>query len=565
MSLQGKFDDLFAYAMKGQWDEVLQIYEKYPGAQKAKITKSEDTALHIAVSVGETDVAVELVGISHDGILEIENAKGNTALHIAAALGDLTVCTCLVSKNPYLIHMRNIYGETPLFLAALHGKRETFLYLHPLSKEEDLVRRNDGDNILHAAIAGDYFSLAMSIIHCYPGLADAVNENGLSPLHILASKPNAFQSSTRLGLFDRIIYQCLVIDELKEESPDVEAYIAKKSKKRKETLKYPENYVTCINLFGVLSFVFQTWILSLRGLHQSLSQVLKWKKESRDDTADEENPQQKSNSVQVGTLGISSTAMSSKSKGATKEPSKNLRMSHAKDKVGRERKIGEENVLKTSLSQGIKQSESQGCVGGQFPPNYDKIVLFLKLILKALLIILGIGIWRIKKIQRKKELHIWANCALDELVKHTTSYKFYENTGLDPKQIRGEKVEEEFAVLNDPINMSDQGKGLTSASRFKYYQKRRSDQIEIGKRRTPILVAANMGVTEVVEKILDKFPVAIQDLDSDNKNVVLLAVENRQPQVYNLLLNRKNIMKESVFRQLDKDGNSALHLAAQCK
>ena len=73
-----------------------------------------------------------------------------------------------------------------------------------------------------------------------------------------------------------------------------------------------------------------------------------------------------------------------------------------------------------------------------------------------------------------------------------------------------------------------------------------------------------MGVTEMVEKILEEFPVAIQDSDSENKNVVLLAVENRQPQVYKLLLQSK-IMKESVFRHLDKDGNSALHLAAQCK
>ncbi|KAL6185540.1 hypothetical protein ACLB2K_041672 [Fragaria x ananassa] len=72
-----------------------------------------------------------------------------------------------------------------------------------------------------------------------------------------------------------------------------------------------------------------------------------------------------------------------------------------------------------------------------------------------------------------------------------------------------------------------------------------------------------MGVTEMVEKILDKFPVAIPDVDSDNKNVVLLAVENRQPHVYNLLQKRQ-ILKESLLRQLDNKGNSALHLAATC-
>jgi len=59
----------------------------------------------------------------------------------------------------------------------------------------------------------------------------------------------------------------------------------------------------------------------------------------------------------------------------------------------------------------------------------------------------------------------------------------------------------------------------------------------IEKRRmvSPILIAAKMGVTEMIEKILDMYPVAIQDVDSQNKNVVLLAIENRQPHVYSLL------------------------------
>ena len=61
---------------------------------------------------------------------------------------------------------------------------------------------------------------------------------------------------------------------------------------------------------------------------------------------------------------------------------------------------------------------------------------------------------------------------------------------------------------------------------------------------------------------MDEFPVAIQDLDSEGKNAVLLAVENRHQPVYKLLLKRE-FLKESVFRQVDCKGNSALHLAAQ--
>jgi ankyrin repeat protein len=85
---------------------------------------------------------------------------------------------------------------------------------------------------------------------------------------------------------------------------------------------------------------------------------------------------------------------------------------------------------------------------------------------------------------------------------------------------------------------------------------------EMEKRETPILIAAKNGITEIVEKILEHFPVAIHDRNVENKNIVLLAVENRQPHVYQLLLKR-NILKDSVFRVVDNEGNSALHLAAK--
>ncbi|GMN70288.1 hypothetical protein TIFTF001_039332 [Ficus carica] len=164
MSLQVKIDNLFANAMKGQWDEVLKIYNKSPEVQKAKIAKSEDTTLHTAVSVGQTEIALELVEKSQEDTLELANAKGNTALHIAAALGDLRVCESMISKNRGLITFRNLKGETPLFLAALHEKREAFLYLYSLRKEDYLVRRYDGDTVLHAAISGEYFILSMQFV-----------------------------------------------------------------------------------------------------------------------------------------------------------------------------------------------------------------------------------------------------------------------------------------------------------------------------------------------------------------------------------------------------------------
>ena len=52
-------------------------------------------------------------------------------------------------------------------------------------------------------------------------------------------------------------------------------------------------------------------------------------------------------------------------------------------------------------------------------------------------------------------------------------------------------------------------------------------------------MAAKNGITEMVKKILESYPVAIYDVDKDKKNIVLVAVENKQPHVYELLLSMK--------------------------
>lgn len=82
------------------------------------------------------------------------------------------------------------------------------------------------------------------------------------------------------------------------------------------------------------------------------------------------------------------------------------------------------------------------------------------------------------------------------------------------------------------------------------------------KLETPILIAAKNGIKEIVDGVLDCSSMAIHDVNSDKKNAVLLAVENRHPHVYEVLLKRASYMTDSVFGAVDKQGNSALHLAA---
>nr|XP_023892105.1 uncharacterized protein LOC112004119 [Quercus suber] len=88
-------------------------------------------------------------------------------------------------------------------------------------------------------------------------------------------------------------------------------------------------------------------------------------------------------------------------------------------------------------------------------------------------------------------------------------------------------------------------------------------KLTMPKEGTSLLFAACNGITEMVEEILKKFPMAIHDT-SESKNMILWVVEHRQPHVYELLL-KSNLRRDSMFQTKDAYGNSALHLAAMLR
>ncbi|KAK9286994.1 hypothetical protein L1049_015402 [Liquidambar formosana] len=241
--------------MKRNWGEVLDICSLDSKVHASKITRSGDTILHIAVADNQEDIVGQLAGFSgNKEALKIGNEQGNTPLHVAASMGSVRMCECIANVDPKLVGARNQDGETPFFLTALHGKKDAFLCLHGKCSDgegESYSRRvNNGDTILHCAIAGDYFDLGYQIIRLYKFLVNYVNKQGFTPLHLLATKPSAFRSGSHLS-FNRIIYHCIFVDELREETS------LKTSEDEKipyclDTSKYPVNYHGCIDFIQLL-------------------------------------------------------------------------------------------------------------------------------------------------------------------------------------------------------------------------------------------------------------------------------------------------------------------------
>ncbi|BFG13809.1 hypothetical protein CerSpe_000840 [Prunus speciosa] len=480
---------LFDKAMNGQWEEVVDLYKSSEKVHDLRITKMGDTALHIAALDGETKIVLkllELIGNNASNILQIKNNKGNTPLHLASVVGDVKMCHAMATKDPKLVSSSNNENETPLFLAALNGHEKVFLCLHTHCDEESCYsfRTSKGDTILHAAISGEYFSLAFKIILWHPKLVNNINQSGLSPLHILAKTPSAFKSSSRLRLLDRLIYQCLIVEELKGGKEDKKSICPLEKRGRNTIDTGSESHQALTKSWG--NRMCCSLNLAKRGN----------KKE------DAENPQQKSSSMQ-----------------------------------------------------GMNQREERG---RESHPNYiySSCVKFFNLITAVLEVINAI--WSIDKIQDEKRRHIWATQVMKQLVEHSNLYK---NVVQNPGETPDDK--DKFGDVPDPTKLDpEEPSGSTSHTEKKDNKEdKKNDNLEDKKKdnlvdkkkkdkdnkledkKTPILIAAKMGVSEMVETILEKFPVAIYDVDSENKNVALLAVENRQPHVYSFLLDRnKQIM-----------------------
>ncbi|XP_057461127.1 uncharacterized protein LOC130751547 [Actinidia eriantha] len=222
-----------------------------------------------------------------------------------------------------------------------------------------------------------------------------------------------------------------------------------------------------------------------------------------------------------------------------------------------------------------------------FPVNYQICYELIKLFLKSALIILGVGFREIRKIQRKREKHTWSVQIMNKLLENSSRQYEYLDNGQKPVGLLLD--EDMFTAGIDEEQALDKGpeKQLMTGSQesiFKEIQAMRADLGKIAaievlrhmeglqspntnidptlKNETPILLAAKNGIKEMVEEILNTIPSAINDTNTEGKNIVLLAVECRQTHVYKLLLERM-VGNESVFRRVDNEGNSALHLAAK--
>ncbi|XP_051120809.1 ankyrin repeat-containing protein ITN1-like isoform X2 [Andrographis paniculata] len=466
-------EELFKSAFEDTWNKVVELYRTQELARRVKINKSGDTAIHVAIAANRPDIVTKLVSFVSPADIEIQNDMGNTPLHLAAVVGNVEMCDCIARKNRSLIGQPNSDNETPFYLTALHGKKEAFLRLYSLIEPDRdpyayCPRKQDGETILHAAIDGEHFDLAFEIMNRYPKFIHSVNEDGNSMLHLLANKPNAFRSGSRITGINELMYHCTFVTGLQQKS------------------SRPEDDRSCSNLCP--------WNFK-RGLTR------------RSDLRAQPDTES------------------------------------ARDEALGDPKNGD---------------------------SYCKCINVLRClysIWNMILYILGFGLIEIQKIRDRKQRHVWSYEILKKIVAEANCYEYRDN-GRQPLKLKfvddqetrpyvvleGADVGLDESSLDRAVGEGDHDRAILVRTDGTIVQR------EVRKRESAFLIAAKNGIIEMVTKILETFPMAIRDTDYMKKNAVLVAVENRQPHVYQYLV--KQSMKEVTFRATDKNGNSALHLAA---
>ncbi|XP_052176284.1 uncharacterized protein LOC127790706 [Diospyros lotus] len=173
--------------------QVLHDYLKWQGGL-AHVDVHGNTILHFLAINGNESAFEELSVLLSSEMLKKGNLKGDTTLHEAARFGRRKVVGIILKKDEGLALARNSLGETPLYVAVASGKKDVFDCLMELNKDNVTTPRHDGCTILHAAVIGEYYSLALEIVKSFPNLAQAQDQKGLTALNLLASRPHSFKS-----------------------------------------------------------------------------------------------------------------------------------------------------------------------------------------------------------------------------------------------------------------------------------------------------------------------------------------------------------------------------------
>ncbi|GLU15510.1 hypothetical protein SLE2022_319910 [Rubroshorea leprosula] len=212
---------LYVKALKNEGENIKTLYQTKPCALFDPLTPCGDTVFHVAAYMGNINLFRDLFEkVEMPKKCEVftkKNSHGNTVLHEVVTSNNFKAVKFLVEiaqeGRARMLMERNNLGETALYRAAAFGNKATVEYLvnevelqKGNLKDDHFTRKSDGLSILHIAIMNEKFETAISLLKKDSELATK-KCSGKTCLHILASMPTAFKSSSSIMYGLEIIYK----------------------------------------------------------------------------------------------------------------------------------------------------------------------------------------------------------------------------------------------------------------------------------------------------------------------------------------------------------------------
>ncbi|KAJ7006178.1 hypothetical protein NC653_005511 [Populus alba x Populus x berolinensis] len=494
--------NLFKFAMSGQWKKVVETYRSNPTACKARITMSGDTALHIAVNDGQEDTVQDLVEI----ISEQSGTEVKEVLEIA-----------------------NKRGNTPLHLAASMGNVKMCTCIARQDPSLVGVRNNDNETpFFSAALHGEKEAFLRLHSICGPekGRLYYRGKDGETILHVTISREYFDLSFQIIQLYGELV------NFVDQRGTTPLHLLASK----------PTAFRSGSHLGGYKKIIYNcTFVEELRteevsnapldqpsGQHVKNHVLTKRFKDTERQTGDTESQQGSSEITKL----------------EAKKQKHTWSVQIMRELLQKTVMYEYENDGSSPLPRKVDETLPYD-LGDGGPVTYSDME-------------------ELQENSQQMTKNDQVNTGED--IQNKDGEGKEENTSEIGKmkiQILTAEKDGVTEMLEKILNLFQVGDMDLDTRNIVLMTTKKPKAPAMEMRETPILIAAKNGIVEMVEKIIEKFPVAINDVNAEKKNIVLLSVENRQPHVYQFLLSLKTtIVKESIFRQVDSKGNSALHLAA---
>ncbi|XVF65762.1 hypothetical protein PTKIN_Ptkin09bG0276100 [Pterospermum kingtungense] len=211
------YKQLWKAIVREDWKEVRKELDLKPLALTSPISEFYETILHILVIYEKALPLVrELVDkIDPDSLGETDYQR-DTALSIAAYAGNKKAAKMMAMKNPDLLRRVNYSGDSPFHAAARFGHEDTFHCLLTVAQTTEMDDQSFffgdcGAKIVRYLISANLYGLALDLLNCYPTLGREKLRHRKRILMELAEKPLGFESGTKFGLWERLIYKAISV------------------------------------------------------------------------------------------------------------------------------------------------------------------------------------------------------------------------------------------------------------------------------------------------------------------------------------------------------------------